>query len=59
MTTINDANQAPHNEVSDLQSYIQQRKLSDPVFAEDFDAGFEAFKAEVLLQFTEDGHQSR
>ncbi len=34
--------------MGDLQRYIQQRKLKDSVFAEDFEAGYESFKAEIL-----------
>ena len=37
------------NNMSDLQRYIQQRKLEDTVFAKDFEDGYESFKSEVLI----------
>jgi len=42
--------------MSDLQRYIQQRKLKDSVFAEDFEAGYESFKAEVLQEMNLSQH---
>jgi len=42
--------------MSDLQRYIQQRKLRDPVFAKDFESGYESFKAEVLQEMNLSQH---
>ncbi|NQT71805.1 MAG: helix-turn-helix transcriptional regulator [Chloroflexi bacterium] len=36
--------------MSDVQKYIAKRKKSDPEFAEDFDAGYEAFKIGTTLR---------
>jgi len=36
--------------MSDLQKYIQKRKVRDPEFAEDFDSGYEQFKIGVMLK---------
>jgi len=36
--------------MSDLQKYIQKRKLRDPEFAKNFDSGYEQFKIGVLLK---------
>jgi HTH-type transcriptional regulator/antitoxin HipB len=36
--------------MSDLQKYINKRKLRDPEFAEDFDTGYEQFKIGVMLK---------
>jgi ribosome-binding protein aMBF1 (putative translation factor) len=36
--------------MSDLQAYIQKRKLSDPEFAKNFDSGYEKFKIGVMLR---------
>jgi len=42
--------------MSDLQRYIQQRKLKDSVFAKDFEAGYESFKAEILRAMNPNQH---
>ena len=36
--------------MSDLQRYIQNRKVEDVAFAEGFDEGYKAFKIGVLLR---------
>jgi HTH-type transcriptional regulator/antitoxin HipB len=36
--------------MSDLQRYIQNRKIEDAAFAEDFDEGYKSFKIGVLLR---------
>jgi len=36
--------------MSDLQKYINKRKLRDPEFAEGFDTGYEQFKIGVMLK---------
>lgn len=36
--------------MSDLKKYIQKRKKTDSVFAENFDRGYEEFKIGVLLR---------
>ncbi|UYM14764.1 helix-turn-helix domain-containing protein [Endozoicomonas euniceicola] len=36
--------------MSDLKKYIENRKKNDPVFADEFDEGYEAFKFGVLLK---------
>ncbi|MBT6338767.1 MAG: helix-turn-helix transcriptional regulator [Desulfobacula sp.] len=36
--------------MSDLQKYIKKRKKKDPVFAENFDSGYEHFKIGVMLK---------
>jgi DNA-binding XRE family transcriptional regulator len=36
--------------MSDLQDYIQKRKLRDPEFAKNFDSGYEKFKIGVMLR---------
>ncbi len=36
--------------MSDVKRYIKKRKKSDPEFAEDFDAGYEAFKIGATLR---------
>ena len=36
--------------MSDLRSYIANRKVSDPQFAEGFDAGYERFRIGVILR---------
>ncbi len=36
--------------MSDLQRYIQNRKIEDAVFSEGFDEGYKAFKIGVLLR---------
>jgi HTH-type transcriptional regulator/antitoxin HipB len=47
--------------MSDLQKYIKNRKKNDPIFAEDFDSGYEHFKIGVLLKQAreESGHARR
>ena len=37
--------------MSDLQNYIQKRKLQDKDFAENFDKGYEEFKINELKDF--------
>ena len=37
--------------MSDLQKYIQKRKLQDKDFAENFDKGYEEFKNKELKNF--------
>ena len=37
--------------MSDLQKYIQKRKLQDKDFAENFDKGYEEFKINELKDF--------
>ena len=34
----------------DLDRYIERRKKRDPVFAKDFDAGYEEFKVGLMLR---------
>ncbi|MFT4926004.1 MAG: HTH-type transcriptional regulator/antitoxin HipB [Phenylobacterium sp.] len=36
--------------MDDLQKYIDQRKASNPEFAENYDEGYQAFKFSVLLK---------
>ena len=36
--------------MSDVEKYIKRRKESDPELAEDFDAGYEAFKIGAILR---------
>ena len=36
--------------MSDLQKYIQKRKLRDTEFSKNFDSGYEQFKIGVLLK---------
>ncbi len=36
--------------MSDLQKYIEKRKVRDPEFAENYDSGYEQFKIGVLLK---------
>jgi len=36
--------------MSDLQKYINKRKLRDPKFAKGFDTGYEQFKIGVILK---------
>lgn len=36
--------------MSDLQRYIQKRKIEDEAFADGFDEGYEPFKIDVLLR---------
>ncbi|MDZ7832823.1 MAG: helix-turn-helix transcriptional regulator [Desulfobacterales bacterium] len=36
--------------MSDLQKYINKRKVRDPGFAEGFDTGYEQFKIGVMLK---------
>ena len=36
--------------MSDLQKYINKRKLRDPEFVEGFDTGYEQFKIGVMLK---------
>ena len=36
--------------MSDLKKYIHKRKKTDPVFAENYDRGYEEFKIGVLLR---------
>ena len=36
--------------MSDVEKYIKRRKKTDPEFAEDFDAGYEAFKIGAILR---------
>ncbi|MFH1742646.1 MAG: helix-turn-helix transcriptional regulator [bacterium] len=36
--------------MSDVQKYANQRKKSDPEFAEGFDAGYQAFKIGAMLR---------
>jgi ribosome-binding protein aMBF1 (putative translation factor) len=36
--------------MSDLQKYVKKRKSHDPIFAEDYDSGYEQFKIGVILK---------
>lgn len=36
--------------MSDVRKYIKKRKASDPVFAKDYDSGYEQFKIGVMLK---------
>ena len=36
--------------MSDLQKYVKNRKSRDPIFAEDYDSGYEQFKIGVILK---------
>lgn len=36
--------------MSDLQKYIEKRKVCDPEFAKDFESGYEQFKIGVMLK---------
>jgi HTH-type transcriptional regulator / antitoxin HipB len=36
--------------MSDLKKYIRKRKAKEPVFALDFDSGYEQFKIGVMLK---------
>ena len=36
--------------MSDVEKYIKRRKKIDPEFAEDFDAGYKAFKIGTILR---------
>jgi hypothetical protein len=36
--------------MSDLKKYIENRKMNDPAFAENYESGYNDFKSNVLLR---------
>ena len=36
--------------MSDLEKYIKKRKLTDPIFAENYEEGYNNFKIDVILK---------